>query len=856
MVWTIEGYQPLAELARSSTGVVLGARDAATGTPVVIKYLSQAVCAMPGFLVRFRGEIAVIGGMGNPNVADVYELVERPGQAAVVSEFVRGVSLRDAIAQSGRLEPQEACYVTMCVLMGLSELHGRGIVHRMLRPENVMLDTAATVKIVDVGLLSPTLGGTPANPVYAAPELWAGAEPSTTSDVYAAAAMFFECLDGRPPRGTGGADLGRSRQPAEAAVGSLPPERAPQQLRMLLLLGLALDARSRPADANAILQQLDVVALSAFGPDWYLNGQEMLWRRLSRMQVPVLVERSMVGQTQQAAPNGGPAAPRLRGVPVSAPPVQLDPTRTGSLPSWPPNGYAESGNGHGPNGGYSVTDTMTGYRAGFDGTEVLTPVPPPPPLTSPRGSGAGWEPPPSWAHRSERGRRKPLLIAALTALLVLGTGLVLVTMLGKKGPAAAPPVAENSHVPVTESAPAVPTAAPTGPGADTVKPSVPAGLKVTGRAVEAITLVWANSTDNVKVTGYIILRNTVQVGTSFTPSYADTGLTANTKYRYAVESFDAAGNISAASAPITTSTLAAPDTAAPSRVTDLHSTGQSDTTIALAWSAATDNVGVAGYEIYRGGVHVANVSTPGYLDTALTPATQYSYTVRSYDASNNASADSNTATAKTLKAPDKQAPTVPTGVSAAATSSTTIDVSWSASTDNVGVTSYLVFRGSTQVAEVTTGTAYSDVGLTPSTLYKYSVAAKDAAGNVSAASTPPASATTQPAPTTPPPTTEPPTTAPAPQILSVTLHLSQIGCTETVSATVVASGPMDVQLDFNVTGHGAGSVPLSFTTGNLSQDVPLASDGDATIDGSASANAGGQSDAQNWTACITDPPTT
>jgi len=178
-----------------------------------------------------------------------------------------------------------------------------------------------------------------------------------------------------------------------------------------------------------------------------------------------------------------------------------------------------------------------------------------------------------------------------------------------------------------------------------------------------------------------------------------------------------------------------PDTTSPSVPASLSATAASTSQIDLTWSASTDNVGVAGYRIYRGGTPIATSVATSYSDTGLSAATAYTYTVAAYDAAGNVSGQSSPAGATTF-APsgDTQPPTVPSGLSAVAVSSSQIDLSWTASTDNVGVTAYRISRGGAPLATVTTGTSYSDLGLTPSTAYSYTVIAVDAAGNASAAS--------------------------------------------------------------------------------------------------------------------------
>ncbi len=178
------------------------------------------------------------------------------------------------------------------------------------------------------------------------------------------------------------------------------------------------------------------------------------------------------------------------------------------------------------------------------------------------------------------------------------------------------------------------------------------------------------------------------------------------------------------------------DTVAPTAPGSLVSTGNTTTSVSLSWTASTDNVGVTGYDVYRGTTKVG--STTGattYTDSGLTAATAYSYTVKAHDLAGNVSAASNSVSATTAAAPsDTVAPTAPGSLVSTGNTTTSVSLSWTASTDNVGVTGYDVYRGATKVGSTTGATTYTDSGLTAATAYSYTVKAHDLAGNVSAAS--------------------------------------------------------------------------------------------------------------------------
>jgi chitodextrinase len=174
------------------------------------------------------------------------------------------------------------------------------------------------------------------------------------------------------------------------------------------------------------------------------------------------------------------------------------------------------------------------------------------------------------------------------------------------------------------------------------------------------------------------------------------------------------------------------DTTAPLSPRGLVARAVAASQINLSWTAATDNVGVTGYNVYRGGIQIATLgAVTTFQDTGLAASTTYSYTVRAFDAAGNVSAPSSSASDLTLPPGlDTTAPSTPTGLTATAASSSQVNLSWTAATDNVGVAGYNVYRGGIQIATLGAVTAYQNTGLAAST-YSYAVEAFDAAGNVS-----------------------------------------------------------------------------------------------------------------------------
>ena len=269
---------------------------------------------------------------------------------------------------------------------------------------------------------------------------------------------------------------------------------------------------------------------------------------------------------------------------------------------------------------------------------------------------------------------------------------------------------------------------------DTEAPTVPSGLTGNASSPTLVDLNWTASTDNVAVDGYTIYRDgsmlTTVTGASLT--YSDATVSPATTYSYTIDAFDQAGNHSAATDPVMVTT---PDPA-PTVPTGLTAFIINSTQIDLEWTASTDNLAVAGYTVYRNDVLLSTVSDGSltYSDTTVQAGINYNYSVDAFDEAGN---HSETSTPVMATIPDTEAPTVPSGLTGNASSPTLVDLNWTASTDNVAVDGYTIYRDGTLLSTVTGASlTYSDATVSPATTYSYTIDAFDQAGNHSAATDP------------------------------------------------------------------------------------------------------------------------
>jgi serine/threonine protein kinase len=271
--WTVPGYQAVRALGEGAGGRVVLARHEATGAPVAIKYLGDRLRGDQEFLARFRAEARLLGDLRHPCVVRLYEYVEACRGAAIVMEAVDGVTLRALLREQGATGPEAALVLLKGSLLGLGAAHAAGVVHRDYKPANVLVRADGSTALADFGIAVRTGRETDAagTPAYMAPEQWRGEPAGPAGDVYAAAAVFFECLTGRRPFAADNVTaLMLQHLRAPVALDDIP-----DPVRGLLREGLAKDPAERPG-IEAFLAELERAATEGYGTGWEERGRRRL----------------------------------------------------------------------------------------------------------------------------------------------------------------------------------------------------------------------------------------------------------------------------------------------------------------------------------------------------------------------------------------------------------------------------------------------------------------------------------------------------------------------------------------------------------------------------------------------------
>jgi serine/threonine-protein kinase len=420
-------YLVESQIARGGMATVYRARDVRLDRAVAIKIAHPELARDREFVDRFIGEAHAVARLSSPNVVAVFDQGSTGDLNYIAMEYVPGPTLRELLTARGRINPREALDIIERVLAGLAVAHDAGIIHRDVKPENVLLGNGTSVKVADFGLARAASGirhtrsglliGTAA---YLAPEQVASNSSDQRTDVYAVGVMLFEMLTGQQPH-TGDTPLAVAYKHVNAVVPAPSSLHAdlPPALDTLVALATSRDPDLRPADARHYLHAISEV------------------RRGMPLPPVTRQDTQPAGPAGYAAPGvtapAGPMAPaglasngsRQAGdaVPVTEAPnggASPQPTYEGRAVQYPPIGYPPEHGG----------------RSGLPNRTMVVPVGEQPEF------GGGY---PGRAHRAARGYSEPWLqrwLFSRRVLLVPAVALVgvLVWWLAAGRYVAVPPV--------------------------------------------------------------------------------------------------------------------------------------------------------------------------------------------------------------------------------------------------------------------------------------------------------------------------------------------------------------------------------------------------------------------------------
>ncbi len=257
-------YRLIRLLGRGGMGAVYLARDAELDREVAVKFIRDDIAGHPETLQRFKREIALSSQITNKNVLRIYDLGEADGVKFVTMQYVEGEDLAGRLRREGALPSAAVVSILRQVSQGLLAAHERGVVHRDLKPQNIMLDQSGGAYVTDFGLaklLGQTgvtqAGSLMGTPFYMSPEQVRGEEVDRRSDIYSLGVVAYEMVIGSPPFAEGSAYeiMVRRLQKAPRPLAEVKPD-LPPYLRAVIERCLAVDPAVRYQSCEEILADL------------------------------------------------------------------------------------------------------------------------------------------------------------------------------------------------------------------------------------------------------------------------------------------------------------------------------------------------------------------------------------------------------------------------------------------------------------------------------------------------------------------------------------------------------------------------------------------------------------------------
>jgi serine/threonine protein kinase len=201
-----ERYQIIEELGRGGMGRVYKALDVEIDEKIAIKVLNPEISLDAKTIERFRNELKLARKIRHKNVCQMYDLVKASGMYFITMEYVSGEDLKSTVNRLGQLSEGKSLLIAKQICKGLAEAHSRGIVHRDMKPQNVMIDRAGDVRIMDFGIARSQMsagltetGAMIGTPEYMSPEQAVGEEIDKRSDIYSLGIILYELSTGRTP---------------------------------------------------------------------------------------------------------------------------------------------------------------------------------------------------------------------------------------------------------------------------------------------------------------------------------------------------------------------------------------------------------------------------------------------------------------------------------------------------------------------------------------------------------------------------------------------------------------------------------------------------------------------------------
>ena len=382
-------YELVERIAIGGMGEVWRATDLRSGRAVAAKILRPELTGDEIFLARLRAEAANSRGLRHPNLAVVLDAGERDGSGWIIMELVQGRPLSDILEERGTMRPVEILTIMAQVARALQVVHDSGVIHRDVKPSNILINREGLAKLTDFGISTAVhqrpmtaTGMVMGTAQYLAPEQAMGNMATPSGDLYALGIIGYEALVGHRPF-TGSTQVEIAFAHVNQEVPPIPGN-VPREVRDVIMELLSKSPADRPASARELARRLDRIVVNLPKDSWD-PSEVPLWSSAGR------------GSTPDRA--GAPAATRSAGSGGEAPSRRSRPAPSASA------GWEDEPRGAGPRPtGGRRAETEDGPRDA---------------ARRDRGRQADRDSPGRSADRSSRPRRPPIVVIAVAAVVAL-----------------------------------------------------------------------------------------------------------------------------------------------------------------------------------------------------------------------------------------------------------------------------------------------------------------------------------------------------------------------------------------------------------------------------------------------------
>src|SRR5215469_15746080 len=262
-----ERYEILQLLGQGGMGAVYKARDTELDRMVALKLIRPELAKNPEMLRRFKQELILARQVTHKNVIRIFDLGQSEGIKFITMDFVEGQDLRHLLLEKGKFPPDEAARLMLQICRALEAAHGEGVIHRDLKPHNIMLDAGGRAYVMDFGIARSAhlpgmtqTGALIGTPEYMSPEQARGEKLTERSDLFSLGVIFYELLTGTSPYPAGDAPLAtlwkrlqeKAKPPMEVDPG------VPKALNDIVMKALEMEPENRWASAREMAEQLEI----------------------------------------------------------------------------------------------------------------------------------------------------------------------------------------------------------------------------------------------------------------------------------------------------------------------------------------------------------------------------------------------------------------------------------------------------------------------------------------------------------------------------------------------------------------------------------------------------------------------